>query len=147
MNMKYIIYFDMDGVLVDYPDTGKPDSFVDLPPIAGAVEFFRECCANENYLVLIASTAPWSNPQAWTDKRLWVEQHIGECATKSLILTHHKELLQGAVLIDDRPANGAKYFSGNWFQFDKDKTSWDDVRNFIEEKYNDMIENLGYGYS
>lgn len=118
MKKRQIIYFDMDGVLVQYPEGQKDGvNFKDLEPIEEMVDLFHKLSNDDRYEVLIASTAPWSNPQAWQDKREWVEKRIGEDAFKSLILTHRKDLLIGDYLIDDRPANGAKDFKGHWIHY------------------------------
>ena len=128
--MKKIVYIDMDGVLVQYPKEGKPKSFLNLPPMDGAIEAFN--MLSEKYDVYIASTAPWSNPEAWKDKRLWVERYLGENAFKRLILTHNKSLLNGSYLIDDRTANGASAFSGELIRFGASKfLSWDDVKSYL----------------
>ena len=111
----------MDGVLVDYPKKGKPINFFDLKPLEGAIEAFNEL--NDKYEVYIASTAPWSNPDAWKDKRLWIERYLGESATKRLILTHRKDLLMGDLLIDDRLVNGSKDFKGDFILFE----SWEET--------------------
>lgn len=89
--IKKILYCDLDGVIVDYDkfkhltDDQKrlPGFFENLPPIPGAIDAFRELC--DMYDVYILSTAPWSNPHAWSEKRLWVEKHLGELAFTSLL--------------------------------------------------------------
>jgi 5'(3')-deoxyribonucleotidase len=76
------------------------------------------------YDLYILSTAPWGNPSAWTDKVLWVKEHLdsdkpGGVFYKRLILSHHKNLcLQpGAWLIDDRTAHGAGLFGSHHIHF------------------------------
>ncbi|SMO51600.1 5' nucleotidase, NT5C type [Fodinibius sediminis] len=127
-----IIYVDMDNVLVDFPwgidqlsdDTrreyqGKfdeiPNFFRDLPPVDGAIDGFHRLSGR--YDTYILSTSPWNNPSAWTDKLLWVKDHLPEVGHKRLILSHHKNLNQGDYLIDDRKANGAGQFPGKHLQF------------------------------
>jgi 5'(3')-deoxyribonucleotidase len=63
------------------------------------------------------STAPWGNPSAWSDKLLWVKNHIGKNGYKRLILSHHKNLNDGHFLVDDRTKNGADRFSGKHIHF------------------------------
>jgi 5'(3')-deoxyribonucleotidase len=70
---------------------------------------------SERYDVYILSTAPWRNPTACNDKLHWIHQHFGKeedsCLYKRLILSHHKDLNRGEILIDDRPhKNGAEKF-------------------------------------
>jgi len=115
---KRVVYFDMDGVLVRYPvHKDEVKSFIDLPPIPEVVDLYKRLVKDPRYDVYIASTAPYSQPQAWMDKRLWVERYLGEAAFKRLILTHHKHLLIGDYLIDDRLANGAADFKGDHIQY------------------------------
>ncbi len=75
---KQIIYFDMDGVLVDlakriaeYPKEyiagfEADDAIEQLPnlfsaavPIKGAIEAFNKFCESDRYDCYILSTAPW----------------------------------------------------------------------------------------
>lgn len=51
----------------------------------------------------MATTAPWANPSAWSDKRL--------------ILSHHKNLNHGHYLIDDRTKHGVAQFAGEHIHF------------------------------
>ena len=151
MNKK-IIYFDMDGVLVDlaakiaeYPAEvvakfekddmvdQMPALFLDPPPIKGAVEAFNSFVNSDKYDVYILSTAPWENPSAWMHKRLWVEKYLGEGAWKRLILSHNKHLNIGDYLVDDRTKNGAGEFKGELVQFGSDKyPNWESVINYLQ---------------
>ena len=80
----------------------------------------------------ILSTAPWNNPSAWTDKRLWIADQFGDQINRRLILTHRKDLVIGDILIDDRPNNGAKNFEGEWIQFGTSQyPDWETVLNHL----------------
>ena len=134
---KRIVYVDLDGVLVDlkgyirtkftqqYIDEvglswiidRDRKAFYDAEPIEGAVEAFQSLSSNPELDVYLLSTAPWDNVGAWSAKRVWVEKWLGPAAQKRLILTHHKNLLMGDVLIDDRENNGADKFTGEWIKF------------------------------
>ena len=123
-----VVYVDMDGVLVDLQTEiercgGKwhQDIFKNPEPIEGAIEAFKELCLEDELDVYILSTAPWNMPRSWSHKRLWVSKHLGRCAHKRLILSNHKNLLRGDILIDDRTANGAGEFDGELIQFGTDK--------------------------
>jgi len=129
-----LLFIDLDGVVADFvsamnthpkkeispydehPDT-IPHIFRDLKPIKGAIKAVNILLDATNYNVYFLSTAPWDNPSAWTDKRLWIEEQFGEKINRRLILTHRKDLVKGDILIDDRPNNGAKDFEGELIKF------------------------------
>jgi hypothetical protein len=78
----------------------------------------------------IASTPPWDNIKAWTDKRVWVEKHL-PMFRKRLILTHHKDMLCGSendIIIDDRLKNGVEKWKGVHIHFGiSGLETWEDV--------------------
>ncbi len=128
-----VVFVDLDGVLADFErallacdgDKTKID-FSTIPPIPNAIESFREL--TRMFDVYILSTAPWSNPKAWGQKVEWVREHLGGCAEKRLILTHHKNLLRGDYLIDDRLVHGADHFEGGFIQFGSTKfPDWESI--------------------
>ena len=141
------IYVDMDGVLVDFPtaldkrglsrDTKDPELipglFAEMDPIPGSLEAFREL-VRRGHDVYILSTAPWGNETAWGDKCGWVKKHLGDVASKRLILSHHKHLLMGDVLVDDRKKRGAGAFHGVHIPYGtKMFPDWETVLKEIEE--------------
>jgi hypothetical protein len=133
----------MDNVLVDFSSgmaacdpallkqyEGHPDEipgiFGLMQPIPGAVEAYREL--SKIFDTYIASTAPWNNVQAWTEKRIWVEAYLGEPAQKRLILTHHKNLLRGDFIVDDRTRRGVDRFEGEHVHFGTERfPDWETV--------------------
>jgi len=145
--MKKIVYVDLDGVIVNIqkeidslPDFIKKavgsdidridEIFKDPEPIDGAIEGFKRLF--EEYDPYILSTAPWNSPKAWEYKRLWVERHLGVYSYKRLILSHHKNLLCGDYLIDDRTKNGAGEFGGELILFgQKPFKTWTDVLKYL----------------
>jgi 5'-nucleotidase len=145
---KQILYIDLDGVVVDLEGNavkrhgadainhlGKLTSvdkhLFDTPePVSGAIEAVT--LLMKEYDVFFLSTAPWSNVNAWSAKRVWVQKHFGKLGHKRLILSHRKDLLMGDYLIDDRPNNGAAEFKGQWLQFGKEGfENWDKVLNYL----------------
>ncbi len=138
---KQIILVDMDGVLVKEPSKGSfnctsnmhwsdvPNIFINLEPMEGAIEAYYKL--SEKYDLYIVSTAPWDNPSAWTDKRLWVEKHL-PIAKKKLFLTHNKHMVIGDYLIDDRTKNGVDKFQGKHVHFGQEPfENWDSVLKFF----------------
>lgn len=140
-----LLYIDLDGVVADFvsamnahalinelsfnkdPDT-IPGLFRNLKPIESAISSVEKLLHSEKYEVYFLSTAPWNNPSAWTDKRIWLEEQFGEKINRRLILTHRKDLVKGDILIDDRPNNGAKNFEGKWIHFgSEDFPDWSSV--------------------
>ena len=83
--------------------------------------------------VYFLSTAPWDNPDAWTHKRLWVAKYFDEkLIRKRLILCHHKQLMIGDYLIDDRRFNGASEFKGDWIHYGSENfPNWKSVLNYL----------------
>ena len=140
----------MDNVLVDFQsgidsisdeerETYKdnvdnvPGIFSKMQPLDGAIEGYKEL--TKHFDVYILSTAPWNNPSAWSDKLLWVQEHLGDLAYKRLILSSNKNLNAGDYLIDDRTANGASDFKGEHIHFMTEKfKNWDDVLNYLIPK-------------
>ena len=144
---KKRLYFDMDGVIVDFvsalelqdEDTLKeyegrldeiPGLFGQMKPMPGALEAVRKL--NEKYDCYILSTAPWNNPSAWSDKVQWVQKYLGESAYKRLILSHHKNLCKGDYIIDDRTRHGVDIFDGEHIHFGTERfPDWDSVLAYL----------------
>lgn len=148
--MKKIVYIDLDNTLVDFMSGVNirdeytinsyrerldeiPGVFGDMLPMKDAVDSFNELCEIPELDVYILSTAPWGNPSAWSDKLLWVNKYLGANAYKRLILTHHKELNGGWMLIDDRPNNGADKFAGHWIQFGTETRDWKETVSKVKD--------------
>lgn len=149
MAKKKIVYVDMDGVLVDFSSAlsrlpedvlteykGREDEvpgiFSLMDPVPGAIETFVVLA--ERFDTYVLSTSPWGNPSAWSDKLLWIKEHLGDHAYKRLILTHHKELNTGDYLIDDREKHGADRFGGEHIQFSSERfPDWESVLKYLLE--------------
>ena len=146
MNKKRI-YFDMDGVLVDFESgvakideatkeqyKGKldeiPGIFALMEPIPGASEVVRLLA--RHYDVFILTTSPWNNPTAASDKVQWVKKYMDDIFHKRLIITHRKDLLDGDYLIDDRDKNGASEFKGELIKFGSQQfPDWEAVLKYL----------------
>ena len=114
----------MDGVIADFDKAAqeqgngkRPDLYVDfrnLELMPGAQKALVKL--NDDFDIYIASTPSWSRPEVWAHKRQWIEEHFPWLKRK-LILTHHKNLLLGDVLIDDSRWRGQPDFKGQWLWF------------------------------
>lgn len=138
--MKKILYVDMDGVVagfdhiikqynpsIDTMDGSRAEEvdrimlanrrlFLDLPLMEGAEEALE--LLKPHFEIYFLSTPVWDIHESWGDKKLWLEKHFGEFATKRLILTHRKDLARGHYLVDDRHAsNGTDNFKGVFIHF------------------------------
>ena len=112
---KKRIYVDQDDVLCDWlgawrkaladnPAQGFPqagmDFFRKLEPLPWAVTGIKTL-AEEGHDVWILTRPAYMNPLCYTEKRLWVEDHLGLEWCERLILCPDKSLLKGDLLIDD----------------------------------------------
>ena len=148
--MKKIVYIDMDNVLVDFESGLRkvepytldkymgnydeiPGLFSYMEPMAGAIEAVHKLA--EKYDLYILSTAPWNNPIAWAEKRIWVGRYLDDIFHKRLIISHCKNLCEGDYLIDDREKNGAAEFKGELIAFGSEKyPDWNSVVNYLMSK-------------
>jgi len=139
MANKKILYIDMDGVVADYLDPEHNSKFKDykeegffrgLPGISGYQEAL--IALDNKFDVFFLTTAPWSSPAAWREKREWVEDKFGDRFKKKIVMTHRKDLVVGDYLIDDRTANGAKDFPGEFIHFGTKKfPDWAKVLKYL----------------
>ncbi|MBR5576523.1 MAG: hypothetical protein IKW22_04465 [Bacteroidaceae bacterium] len=141
------LFFDMDGVLVDFQsgidklsdDVKKeyegrldevPGIFSLMEPMPGAIEAVNTL--SEHYDMYILSTAPWKNTTAYSDKLAWLTHHFGDLFKKRVMITHCKNLCDGDYLINDRAKNGASEFPGEWIQFGSERyPDWEEVTRYL----------------
>jgi 5'-nucleotidase len=99
-------------LLEDYPQALRakaeaiytaPGFIRGLPPVPGAIEAVRELIAL-GLDVRICSSPLRQYDHCVLEKYQWIEHHLGRDATERLILTRDKTLVQGDLLIDDRPS-------------------------------------------
>ena len=79
-----------------------PGFFRDLKPMKGAVQAVREMLA-QGHTVKICTTPIMKYYNCVLEKYEWVEKHLGFEMTKSMVLTRDKTLVQGDIIIDDKP--------------------------------------------
>ncbi|BDS13541.1 5' nucleotidase, NT5C type [Aureispira anguillae] len=113
--MKKRIYIDMDNTLCDFQSKSNemkeqsngtllyPQSqygfFTSLKPLPDALTAYQKL--EQHFEVYILTAPSYRNPLCYTEKRVWVEQHLGLERTKNLIICKRKGLLKGDFLIDD----------------------------------------------
>ena len=157
--MKKILYIDMDNVIVDFKSgimrlsqevqdefagnlDDVPGIFSLMDPMPGAIESVQTL--SQHFDTYVLSTAPWSNPSAWSDKVEWIQHYfkndettalkdpLGNPLWKRLILSHHKHLNQGDFLVDDRTANGADRFNGEHIHFGHERwPDWETILKYL----------------
>lgn len=97
------------------PECGKkmydylslPNFFFDLEPYDGAVEGMRELHAKHDLFILTAT--PLEATRGLNDKMRWVKHHLPFFETNRIISCHHKQLLNGDILLDDGAHNLADF--------------------------------------
>jgi len=148
---KAIVYIDMDDTLCDFkmafykcrlenPSLKFPQStqnfFLDLEPITGAIETFIWLNNQPELEVYILTAPSLKNPNSHTDKRLWVEKHLGFSAVSQLIISPHKNLSKGHYLIDDNVrGKGQENFEGEVIHYGSNLfPDWPAVHQYFKTK-------------
>lgn len=84
--------------IYDYLD--EPGLFRHLKPLPHALEVLERL--SRDYDILIVTS---SRTGAYTEKELWVEEHLPFIGRHNLIFSHRKDMICGDVLFDDAPHN------------------------------------------
>lgn len=74
-------------------------------PYSGAVHAMQRLVANEKVWPLICTSPMLGHANCEREKREWVAKHLPFFPQKDIIFTSHKFLIDGDMLIDDKPAN------------------------------------------
>ena len=130
---RITVYVDMDDTLCDYktgferhkeryPEHAYPQSepglYLGLDPMPGAIEAYRWLEKNPRLDTYILTAPSVRNAHSYTEKRLWVEHHLGQAAAYRLIITPNKSLNKGEFLVDDYiQGKGQENFEGKILQF------------------------------
>ena len=80
----------------------RPGFFLNLEPIAGAVEALKSLLA-EGYDVRICTAPKKIFDNCVAEKFAWVKKHLGQEFVERIVLTRDKTLVRGDILVDDKP--------------------------------------------
>lgn len=144
-----IVYIDMDDVLCNFteeynkklelmPDVMFPQSqygfFTKLLPLPGSIDAVQAFLDSDKYDPYILTAPSVKNPLCYTEKRVWVENHLGFEMVNRLIISPNKSLLKGDYLIDDN--NYGRFqneFEGQLLQFGtSDFPDWTAIREYLK---------------
>ena len=134
-----LVWVDMDGVLCDFygeymklytKENQYPQRdarfFENLPEMPGAIAAIHKM--REKYDVRILTAPSVRNPMCYTEKRIWIEEHIDYDMCKNLVICPDKSVVKGDFLIDDTTSKGQLQFEGTLIQFGKSQyPNWDAV--------------------
>ncbi|MFK8163141.1 MAG: hypothetical protein AB8H12_11815 [Lewinella sp.] len=146
---KKIIYVDMDGVLCDFvaahaealaanPGILYPQSqygfFRNLRPMPGAIAAMAALQHHPALEVYILTAPSIPNPLCYSEKREWVETHLGMEMVRRLIISPNKGLSKGDFLIDDHTkGRGQDMFEGRLIHFGSvEFPGWEEVLRVFE---------------
>lgn len=149
---KPIVHIDMDDTLCAFtqakkralelnPEQAYPHAaygfYSGLEPISGAIEAYNWLVATERFEVYILTAPSIHNPMSYTEKRIWVETHLGMDAVDRLIISPNKGLLKGDFLIDDTASGrGQESFEGMLLHFGSAECpNWDVVKDTLITQY------------
>jgi 5'(3')-deoxyribonucleotidase len=98
--------YDVGKIVKDYDllydILGEPGFFFDPPPIPGAVKYFQKMI-DDGMDIAIVTQLPRRAGSAARDKRRWFGKFFPAFDLSSVIFTHRKYLVRGALLFDDSP--------------------------------------------
>jgi 5'(3')-deoxyribonucleotidase len=107
--------------------------FANLLPIDGALEAMFVFKQTDRYDVHILTAPSVQNPLCYTEKRLWVEKHLGFDMVHKLIICPNKSLIIGDYLVDDNvTGKGQDGFKGELIHFGSNRfPDWVSVTKYL----------------
>jgi len=151
----------MDGVLCKFrkkhaeeiernPSIAYPQAtygfFAELEPHDMMVALYKTLEKSNLYEVHILTAPSYLNPLCYTEKRVWVEKHLGLKAAEAMIISGHKNLLKGDYLIDDNSkGKGQDGFEGSLLLVDEDnmQESFLDILLRLQDHLDKLGEEFG----
>lgn len=118
-----------------------PGFWLNMNPIKGGPEAVKKLQDKGNKVYIV--TMPWpTSISCFVEKYYWVKKHLPTVHPSHIIYCKDKELLEGDIIIDDRPnylqKNGCRYTVAmdygynRGIQVDLRAHSWNDISEFIE---------------
>lgn len=142
------VYVDQDMVLANFkkaydedlsitPSQFYPQSqfgfFLKLEEMPYAIRSFK--FLEEFFDMYILTRPSIYNINCYSEKALWILNHLGFEELKNTIMCCDKSLLKGDYLIDDSNTDGQENFEGEWIQFGSSKyPDWNSVVNYLMRK-------------
>lgn len=127
--------------LTDNPDIKYPQCqygfYRNLSPKEGALSGIIYLDSQDLFEVYILTAPSVKNPLCYTEKRLWIEDHLGMTMVNKLIISPNKGLNKGDYLIDDHhTGRGQDKFEGTLIQFGQEAfKSWGQVIHYFKVNY------------
>ncbi len=121
---------------IQYPQS-QYDFFRKLNPIQDAISSINYLLQQPEFEVYILTAPSVHNPLCYTEKRLWVEDHLGFDMINRLIISPNKGLNLGDYLIDDHDTGrGQENFNGQLLKFGSPEfPNWISILTFFKNKY------------
>ena len=127
------VFIDMDDVMTDcrgaflrdlkaHPENRWPQSrvgfFSELKPLPDAIEAVLALAEIKRIDVHLLTAPSPRNSHSYTEKRVWVEKHLGYQFVKRLHISPRKDLFSGDILVDDNmQGKGQDRFGGSLIHF------------------------------
>ncbi len=126
----------LDNPQIQFPQS-QFDFFRKLLPIKDAIFAIQYLSLQPAFDIYILTAPSVQNPLCYTEKRLWIEDHLGFEMVNRLIISPNKGLNRGDYLIDDHDkGRGQENFSGQFLQFGSVQyPNWETVLNYFKNKY------------
>ena len=149
--MKKIIYIDIDDTLADFKGAVEKAKLVNpampfpqaeygfysnLIPLNGAIEAVKWFVNSDTFIPYLLTAPSVMNPMSYTEKRIWVEKHLGMNMVQRLIICSDKSLLKGTYLIDDKiEGHGQDEFEGTVLQYGSEMfPNWGDIKEMLKKE-------------